>query len=563
MLTNIHIKNLALIDETDIELDKGLTVLTGETGAGKSVILGSIATGLGLRTPGEMLRENGEDALVILSFYFDDKAILDKINKMGVDDIENGEIIIMRKIHSGRSSFKINGINVSASQIKELAPFLLDLHAQRDNLLLLKEEEQLKLVDTFCDEEFTEILSETREVYKKYKKIKNQLKETDIDEEEINKELDLLTHEINELSAAALKKGEYEELESRFERSQNAMKINESLSGALGSLSYDPENVSDQMGKAISAIRSVSQYDTKLKNIEDAISNADSVITDVINDLNEYISKMDADPGEFSDISERLDTYNRLRHKYSTDTEGLQKLLEEKEARKRALEDHEGVLERLRDEFSHIKQELSLLYNKLHDKRSKSAAILSEKIKTAAKDLNFNTVEFEIDVQKGKISSESGLDKVCFMFSANPGEKIKPLKDVASGGELSRMMLAIKTVTTGKSGTETLIFDEIDTGISGRTAQKVGEKMAQISKDRQIICITHLPQIAALADSHFLINKSAETGRSITDIKELNENDSVSELSRMLGGSEITESVLANAREMKSLATQYKHDKRK
>lgn len=561
MLRNIFVKNLALIDEIELQLEEGLTVLTGETGAGKSVLLGSIAVGLGLKTPGDMLRDNGEDSYIVLCFNPVSEAVAKRLENWDIKS-DNGTVIILRKIHDKRSSFKINGINVTSSQVKELAPFLLDLHAQRDNLLLLKDEEQLKLVDSFCDFGFYEVLEKTKIKYNEYKDIRKQLKESDIDEEEKNREQELICHEVNEIKSLAPKPGEYEELEKKFEISQNSMKIKEALSNALGCLTYDQANIAGLLTEASLAVSKVRDYDERLKNAVEALSNADSIVSDVINELNDYSSQIEGDGEDFSFISERLDAYNRLRHKYNTDTNGLLKLLDEKEKKVQQLEDNEAYVAALKEKYSKVRHELSDLYNVLHEKRVDSAAYLAEKIKDAAKDLNFNTVEFEIDVQKGKTPSEIGLDRVCFMFSSNPGEKVKPLKDVASGGELSRMMLAIKTVTAGIASIATLIFDEIDTGISGRTAQKVGEKMALLADNRQIICITHLPQIAAMADKHFLISKSADTGRSVTDIKELSDEESVYELSRMLGGSEITDSVMANAEEMKGLAREYKQNNR-
>ncbi len=562
MLTNLHVKNMALIDEIDMDFENGLTILSGETGAGKSIILGSIAIALGLKTPGDIVREGAEYALTQISFYFSDKDILDKLAQLGIDGIEDGDVIIQRKILSGRSQFKINGINATAGQVKEIAPFLLDLHAQRDNLLLLKEDNQLELVDIFCEPEFTKKLEEIKEVYASYKDMKNQLEAVDVDEAARERELDLLKYEIKELEEANLKVGEDIELEDKFSVGENSQKIIEGLSKALDFLSYGNENASNSLNQALRSLSDVADYDRRLTDIYSTLNDADVIISEATRSLSDYADEREMDEEEFSFISQRLDLYNRLKAKHNTDVEGLLLILEESYNKLSLIENSDEIINELREKIVLMEKEMTALSDEIHLARENSANKLSELIAKAAIDLNFNDIRFEIKINRVREFGQNGGDSVSYLMSANQGEELRPLEKVASGGELSRIMLAIKTVVAKHDSIETLIFDEIDTGISGRTAQRVGEKMAELADDRQIICITHLPQIAAMADYHFLISKTVEDGKTTTNISRLSDEESVEELARLLGGSKITDTVLGNASEMKNMANIYKRDNR-
>ena len=562
MLTNLHVKNMALIDEIDMDFENGLTILSGETGAGKSIILGSIAIALGLKTPGDIVREGAEYALTQISFYFSDKDILDKLAQLGIDRIEDGDVIIQRKILSGRSQFKINGINATAGQVKEIAPFLLDLHAQRDNLLLLKEDNQLELVDIFCEPEFTKKLEEIKEVYASYKDMKNQLEAVDVDEAARERELDLLKYEIKELEEANLKVGEDIELEDKFSVGENSQKIIEGLSKALDFLSYGNENASNSLNQALRSLSDVADYDRRLTDIYSTLNDADVIISEATRSLSDYADEREMDEEEFSFISQRLDLYNRLKAKHNTDVEGLLLILEESYNKLSLIENSDEIINELREKIVLMEKEMTALSDEIHLARENSANKLSELIAKAAIDLNFNDIRFEIKINRVREFGQNGGDSVSYLMSANQGEELRPLEKVASGGELSRIMLAIKTVVAKHDSIETLIFDEIDTGISGRTAQRVGEKMAELADDRQIICITHLPQIAAMADYHFLISKTVEDGKTTTNISRLSDEESVEELARLLGGSKITDTVLGNASEMKNMANIYKRDNR-
>ena len=560
MLTNLYVKNLALIDEIDIDFEKGLTVLTGETGAGKSIILGAINIALGAKVSGDIVRDESKEAVVQLGFYFDD----DLMSHFKVPDIkpdEDGCLVIRRSFSSGRSRFKINGCDVSSAQVREISPYLLDLHAQRDNLRLLKEREQLALVDSFAEdtEPLTMLMSEK---LSEFTDITNKLASLGEDEAVRRRELDLLRFEAEELEEAELIEGEDDELEAKFARGENAGRIKEYAFSALETVTNSEPSASSLISSAIDLINNISELtsDSEISRIKDMLYDADSIISDCTGELRRYAESIDADEEEFALVTERLNIYNKLKDKYRTDTKGLLTLLDEKLDRIDELENSEELVSEYGGILKRLDLEMKEICKKLTYERKKAAAYVSEKLVKAAKDLNFNDVRFDIDISSTGEFTPSGDNRACFMISTNPGEEMKPLKDVASGGELSRIMLAFKTITADSDGTETLIFDEIDTGISGRTAQMVASKMANVSRCRQIICITHLPQIAAMGDHHFLISKSVEGNRSVTNIQSLDEADRVRELSRLLGGDKITPAVEKNAAEMIDLAGKYKND---
>ena len=556
MLTNLYVKNLALIDEINIDFDNGLTVLTGETGAGKSIILGAINIALGAKMTGDIVRDESKEAVAQLGFYFSDEKSTDFLKETDMPADEDGNLIIRRSIINGRSRFKINGCDVTAAQVKEIAPYLLDLHAQRDNLRLLKEKEQLLLVDAFAGEEAQSLLSLMSENLSEANELKRRLEDLGGDAAARERELDLLKFEAEEIEAAGLKEGEDEELEVKFTKGENAGRIGESALAAINVLSGDGACVSSLLSEAIKAVMDITELasDEEIINIKDMLYDADSIISDCARELDSYAAGVDADEEEFAFVTERLNIYNKLKDKYRTDTNGVIALLEEKQARISELENADGLLNEFKDRLSVLESEMTDICKKLTLLRTKAAEVISDMLVNAARDLNFNDIRFGIDITDTGEFTASGNNKAVFMISTNPGEDMKPLNDVASGGELSRIMLAFKTITADTDGTETLIFDEIDTGISGRTAQMVAEKMANVAKDRQIICITHLPQIAAMGDHHFLISKAVEDNRSVTDITLLDEGKRVSELSRLLGGGKITETVEKNAEEMLVLA---------
>lgn len=554
MLQSLHVKNLALIDEAEVVFGGGLNILTGETGAGKSIIIGSINLALGAKADKEMIRSGAEYALVELVFNVDDPAQARAIRDMELP-LEEGQLILQRKIMENRSQCKVCGETVTAKQLKQLSEVLIDIHGQHEHQSLLKEAKQLEILDAYAGSRLLEKKERLRETYRQYRDKCKELSENGTDEETRKKECSLAEFECREIEEAALVPGEDVETERAYQRMNNARKIEEAAVSAHALCGYENGGAGSAIARAIREIRSVSAYDETLQEYEKQLLDIDSLLNDYNRGMAEYLSDLEFDAGQFEQTESRLNLLNRLKSKYGNTVEEIL------DYRERALETIEkyqnfdayrAALER---ETADLKKEALSLSEEISGMRKENAQMLSEKMREALSDLNFEQAVFEIRVEADEERlSENGFDRVYFLISTNPGEPTKELSQVASGGELSRIMLALKTHLADKDEIGTLIFDEIDTGISGRTAWKVSEKMGILGKGHQLICITHLPQIAAMADTHFVIEKRVEDNRSITRIRELGQEESVEELARMLGGDVITESALKNAEEMKELA---------
>lgn len=554
MLQSLHVKNLALIDEAEVVFGGGLNILTGETGAGKSIIIGSINLALGAKADKEMIRSGAEYALVELVFNVDDPAQARAIRDMELP-LEEGQLILQRKIMENRSQCKVCGETVTAKQLRQLSEVLIDIHGQHEHQSLLKEAKQLEILDAYAGSRLSEKKERLRETYRQYRDKCKELSENGTDEETRKKECSLAEFECREIEEAALVPGEDVETERAYQRMNNARKIEEAAVSAHALCGYENDGAGSAIARAIREIRSVSAYDETLQEYEKQLLDIDSLLNDYNRGMAEYLSDLEFDAGQFEQTEARLNLLNRLKSKYGNTVEEIL------DYRERALETIEkyqnfdayrATLER---ETADLKKEALSLSEEISGMRKENAQMLSEKMREALSDLNFEQAVFEIRVEADEERlSENGFDRVYFLISTNPGEPTKELSQVASGGELSRIMLALKTHLADKDEIGTLIFDEIDTGISGRTAWKVSEKMGILGKGHQLICITHLPQIAAMADTHFVIEKRVEDNRSITRIRELGQEESVEELARMLGGDVITESALKNAEEMKELA---------
>ena len=521
MLTNLHVKNLALIDEAEVEFGPGLNILTGETGAGKSILIGSINAALGKKISREMIRTGETSALVELVFETENPHVLELLKEMDLE-AEEGQVIISRKITGSRSVCRINGEACNISQVKVLASLLLDIHGQHEHQSLLYPDRQIAILDAFAGTE---------------------------------RETAFLTSEINEIDQAELKEGEDEALETAYRKMGHAKKIAESLQTVYAITGYGAENsAGEQVGRAIRELQQAAVYDDALSGPSQTLSDIDGLLNDFNREISAYLSELTFSEEEYYETEKRLDEINRLKAKYGKTMEEIAAYREEQQKKLEKLENFESCRAALQEQLQKTEQKLDAAAHNLSKIRRNYAKRLETQIIEGLRDLNFLHVAFEISFEKTKSYTENGTDAVEFLISTNPGEAIRPLAKVVSGGELSRIMLAIKTILADRDETETLIFDEIDTGISGRTAQKVSEKMAQIGQRHQVICITHLPQIAAMADSHFEIEKNVEENETVTSIHPLSEEDSVRELARMLGGAKITDSVLANASEMKELA---------
>lgn len=552
MLQNLHVKNLALINETEVEFKDGLNILSGETGAGKSIVIGSINLALGEKVQKEMLRDNADTALVELVFYVENPATLEAVRALGIE-VEDETIILSRKITAGRAIARINGEAVSASKMKEVAALLIDIHGQHEHQSLLSKRKHLEILDLFAKDLLREQKQKLSVCYREYRKLLDELEQSDSDTEERARELSFLEYEVKEIEDANLTLGEDVELEEQFRKYSNGKKILDAIHVVQAATAEEDESASERISRAVRELAGVSGYDKRVEELENQLTEIDNLLGDFNREVASYLSEEEFDNETYFEIEKRLDFINHLKSKYGNSIEQILESYNSKCERIAVLKDYDEYLKQLLSKINHKKQELTQLSDEVSAIRQKESVVLTNAIRQALMDLNFLDVRFTMEFRKIDFT-ENGTDEVEFMISTNPGEPLKPLGKVASGGELSRIMLAIKTVLAENDHIETLIFDEIDSGISGRTAQMVSEKMNELGRSHQIICITHLPQIAAMADTHFLIEKSVENDTTVSHIHELSDEESVQELARMLGGVEITDKVVENAREMKKMA---------
>lgn len=548
MLSELHVKNLALIEKADVEFGQGFNVLTGETGAGKSIIIGSVTIALGGKTPKDIIRKGTEYAYIELIFTVSDPGKVRLLKAFDVYPDGDGTVIISKKIMPSRSLSKINDETVTAGKLREITGLLIDIHGQHEHQSLLYKSKHLEILDRYQEKKSHKLKENIADTYREYVRLKDRLSAFQLDEEVRLREMDFIRYEIEEIENAGLKEGEKEELTSRYRLFLNAKKISESLSMAYSAVD------TDFISRALKEVETVASYDDRLSAIRDQLFDADSILSDISREITSYMDDMSFDEDEYRQMEDRLDVLHNLEAKYGGSLSQIFVNLEEKQKRLEELEDYDGARKRTAEELQKVSERLELLSGQLSEMRKNTAKELTKKIKEGLKDLNFIDVEFSMEFSRLGHYTANGFDEAEFLISTNPGESLKPLGMVASGGELSRIMLAIKTVLADTDDIPTLIFDEIDTGISGRTAQKVSEKLAYIAGNHQVICITHLPQIAAMADSHYEIAKTVEEGRTATSIHPLSGEEVVEELARLLGGAEITEAVRANAREMKRLA---------
>ncbi len=554
MLQSLHVKNLALIDEAEVNFGEGLNILTGETGAGKSIIIGSINLALGAKADREMIRSGAAYALVELVFSVEEPGQIRAIQELDLP-VEEGQVILQRKLMENRSQCKVCGETVTARQLRQLSEILIDIHGQHEHQSLLKDGKQLEILDAYAGAELSAKKEKLREVYRKYRDKLRELSDNEADEETRKKECALAEFECREIEEAKLTPEEDTELERTYQWMNNARKIEEAAETAHALCGYENDGAGSAISRALREIRTVSAYDETLREYERQLLDIDSLLNDYNRGMAGYLSGLEFDAGQFEQTEKRLNLLNHLKSKYGSTVE---KILEYGERARETIEkyqDYDAYRAALTEETDKLKKKALSIGKEISRLRKKNAKALAEQMRSALSDLNFEQAVFEIQVEtEEERLGENGLDQVRFMISTNPGEPEKELSQVASGGELSRIMLALKTVLADKDEIETLIFDEIDTGISGRTAWKVSEKMGILGKGHQLICITHLPQIAAMADTHYVIEKQVVENRSITRIRELGAKESVEELARMLGGDAVTESALKNAEEMKELA---------
>lgn len=554
MLENLHVKNLALIDEIEVDFHPGLNILTGETGAGKSILLGSVNLALGGRYTADLLRTGSKFGLVELTFSLENETIIEQLGKLDIYP-EDGRITLSRKLMEGRSTSKINGETVSMSTLKDVASMLIDIHGQHEHQSLLHKKNHLAFLDLYARESVSALKEKTAEAYRTYQFYKRKLEESSMDERERQKELSLTEFEVNEIEEADLSEGEDEELEQTYRRMLDGKKITEGIAEAYHYTSEDASgNASDYLSRAIRALQEAAECDEQGGSLYSQLLEIDSLLNDFNRELSDYAKSFEFSEEEYYDTENRLNEINHLKAKYGNSVKDILEYCEEKKQRLKELEDYENYILNLHEQLENAEKKYRKTASELSKKRQNAAKNFVDEIRSGLADLNFLDIQFEMRFTELSAYTAGGMDEAEFYLSANPGEALRPMGLAASGGELSRIMLVIKSVLADREDTPTLIFDEIDTGISGITAGKVAEKMHLIGDSRQVLCITHLAQIAAMADTHYRIEKSSQEHSTHTEIYELEEKESIEELARLLGGAKVTESILESAKEMKTLA---------
>ena len=548
MLESLSVKNFALIKEAHIDFKNNLNVLTGETGSGKSILIGSINLALGMRASKDMIRDENEDTVVSIAFDINDKEILESMKSLDIDVAYN-KIVIYRKITKDKNISKINDEPCTLSKIKEVTEKLIDIYGQHDSENLRKNAKHIEFLDDFIGGEVVDKKKIILKYYLELKEAKEAYESFNLDEKMRLREIDILKYEIEELENANLKDGEEEELAIKFKQASNSKNIIESMTNTINIL--QESNIS----LALKEIKSVIKYDDTLQSILSSLTDCDSIVSDSIKDLDRKINMYDIDDKDLSDMENRLNLIRGILAKYDNSVSRAKKELDDKKERLTKLNDYENEKSKAKEKLSSIEKKLENACEDLSVIRKKYSKDFINKLVLELKDLGFLDVNFDISIERKNEITKDGYDDVTFMISLNKGEKMRALSDVASGGELSRIMLSIKTILSETFGTETLIFDEIDAGISGITASKVATKLNKIAKNHQVILITHLPQIAAMADNHFVIKKEVASDRTITTIDELDEKGMVDEIGRLISSSgELTDKVLANAKELKDTA---------
>lgn len=550
-------KNLAIIDEMEVDFSKQMNVLTGETGAGKSIIIGSINLALGQKSPKDMIRKGAEYALVELVFRADNLRQRELIEELGLI-LEEDELLISRKIMPGRSVNRINGESVTLGTVRQVADIMIDIHGQNEQQSLLHTAKHMEILDRYAREELGDRLEQMAEGYGEYLRIKQELEKQDMPEEERLREISFMNYELQEIQEAHLTAGEEEELAEQYKMLSNASDIGQGLGEIYAMTGEGSGTASEQLSRSLRILHRLSEYSPKMEEFSDQLSELDSLLTDFNRDISAYMDDFDNDGEQLEQVERRLNLVRGIKAKYGATTQQVQEYAKELEEKLERYEQYQVYREELERKLQEKEQQLKKISGEISDIRRRVSQTLAEEIIQALNDLNFLQVQFEVAVRPLMEFNSHGQDEVEFMLSTNPGMDQKPLGQAASGGELSRVMLAVKAVLAKHDEIPTLIFDEIDVGISGRTAQMVAEKMAYIGATHQVICISHLAQIAAMADAHYLIEKNSEGDSTATRIRLLSDSESVEELARISGGVEITDSVQESAAEMKRMASDVK-----
>lgn len=556
MLESIHIKNFALISDEEIFFDKGLNILTGETGAGKSIIFGALGLALGDKFNKDSAKDENAETFIEAVFSVQDLKLKEKLEDLSVD-MEDDQVILTRKISNQRSRSLINGENVPLKKLSKVGELLIDIYGQHEYQSLMKAQNHLSIIDDFGKSEIEPVKEKVKNIFDEWKKLQEELNKSYSDEKEREKELLYLDHEIEEIESANLKIGEDTELEDKFKKMNNFKRIMSSVNEAYEKTGDN--GISSLISDAISDMKNAVNYDEALNDDFNILSDVESLINDFNHNIKDYIMDSSFDEEEFEFIEKRLDIINDLKNKYGFTIENILSSLSHKKKKKEEIENYDTYLENLKQNIKLVEKEYFKEAKKLSDFRKKYIDILLKDVKKSMEELNFSNTAISLPLEESETPLRNGIDSGEFLVSLNKGEPIRPLREVASGGELSRISLSIKTSVSNYSDIKTLIFDEIDAGISGRTAQRVAQKLAILGKKAQIICITHLPQIAVMADKHYVVEKIENNNSTVSFIKQLFNNDRVIEIGRLLSGDDITEITRDNAKEMLKNAENFKN----
>lgn len=552
MLEHLHIRNVALIKESEISFGDGLNILTGETGAGKSMIIDSLQFALGGRAGKDFLRHGEKQAVVEALFSVQSQALTEKLAENGIVPEEDGTLLITRTLsEAGKSVCRINGSTVTVGMLKEIAEDMIDIYGQHEHQSLLNPVKHIRLLDRFCGAGFGEAMEEYKNSRQRLKELEKQLTILIGDESQREQRMDMLLFQKEEIEAAELREGEEDALLEQKKRLSSMERLMR-LTGESITLLYDGDDrapsACDQLGDALAKLQEAAEYDAALSPLADALADGYAAVEDCARELKREAEKQEADPEELERIEERLQLFYKLKRKYGGSIEAVLEFYEKAVQELEFLSNSSEKAAELSAEKAEEEKRLSALAETLTARRRATAEQVEEQIETALHDMEMKHARFHIQIEEKADWGADGKDKVEFLISANAGEPLKPLAKIASGGEMSRVMLALKTVLVDADEIGTFIFDEIDTGVSGRTARRVGEKMRFLGGKRQLLCITHLPQIAAMADNHFLIEKESDAGETVTRVTALDEEGAVREVARLMN--DVTETTLAAAREL-------------
>lgn len=549
MLNQLSVRNVAVIDKLDINLHDGVSVLTGETGAGKSIIIDSINMILGDRANKELVRY-GTDKAVVQAVFDAPKSVINILEENDID-VEDETVIITRQVtKEGKSVARINGMVVTLNILREISDRLINIHGQHDNQALLTPIRHITFLDAYADNE--EYINRYKDILSKKREIEKKISSLEMDEQEKMQRIDLLEYQVNEIKKASLEKGEEDDLREQRDIYTNAEQITKSVNEAYMNL-YEGDEIQsayDGISIAVNEISQISDLNPQLKSIYDTLNEIMYSLEDTAHEIKEFGETVEFDEQTLNEIEERLDLISRLKRKYGKSIEEILEYLKKAESELNDIKLSDERTNELKEELKNITKELKEKGNVLTQRRENAAKVLEENIEKSLHELNMEKSKFKVSIENDGTFYDNGMDKVEFLISTNPGEPLKPLVKIASGGELSRVMLAIKSILADSDGVDTMIFDEIDTGVSGKAAMSIAKKLAVIAKNKQVICITHLPQLTAMADNHYLIQKNTDGEMASTTLKELDEEGRELELARIIDGGEVTELALSHAKQM-------------